>query len=321
MKSRFESHTDKGGFSVHIDVPKWAEKDDDLEDWRFPLKRLPERVPADKAGTVVTVTKLHTEVVSHIEEGTLDNSLRKAIAQTYSTFIGRHATVKVNGTAVEPRPQPFGESELMEPGVDSFEHDGVKITLLTTVAPKSMRTQDYAGWYVLCNGRTVVAADKTELTGWGVTTQAFHSKFLAFAGLASFTSNEPVKLPWTTTKRGLNRESPVYQLARNRMGGAAEPVLRFLTRMYPSDLAESPAERVVAETVKQGDFRDHLGSAARQSFHAQISAVKKRTARIQFDADIKDIDRIKKRLRSPSMSAAAVGKHTFDHFLKVECPE
>jgi hypothetical protein len=184
-----------------------------------------------------------------------------------------------------------------------------------------MRTQEYAGWYVLCNGRTVVAADKTELTGWGATSQAFHSKFLAFAGLASFTSNEPVKLPWTTTKRGLNRESPVYQFARNRMGGVAEPVLRFLTRMYPSDLTESPAERRVAETVRQSDFRDHFGTAARRPFHAQVSSTKKRTVRVQFDADVKDLDRVKKRLRSPSMTASAVGKYTFDHFLKVECPE
>ena len=32
-------------------------------------------------------------------------------------------------------------------------------------------------------------------------------------------------------------------------------------------------------------------------------------------------DRVKKQLRKPSLAANKVGKHTFDHYLKTECPQ
>ena len=321
-KITVQSNTESGGFHVDIDVKQWAEEDENLDDWTFPLKRTSERVPKEQAGTKVHISQLRPEVIGRIEEGTLDTSLRKAISQTYFAFLGRRASVKLNGKLVEARPMPFGESALVEEyGEDNFECDGVDVRLRATLAPKRMRTQEYAGWYILCNGRTVVAANQTELTGWGVTTQAFHSKFLGFAGFALFTSDDPAKLPWTTTKRDLNRESLVYQKARNRMGGVAAPVLTFLSKMYPADPAPSIAERKVVESVVPGDLRQHLTSQGRRSFSARTPKVRKRTTQVRYEAEVSEIDRIRKHLHNPDMTASEVGRLTFDHYLKVECPE
>ncbi len=314
------SSTMEGSFVVSINVPKWAEKDDSLDDWTFPISKVNGAVSQHKAGTSIVVTDLHQEVKVRIGDGTVESTLRRVIGQTYPVFLGTLVTVKVNDIEVERRDLPFGNSDEIEPGVEKFEHESVKVTLLATVAPKVKRTQEVAGWYVLCNGRVVVNADKTDLTGWGVGLPAFHSKYLGFVGLALFTSQDPSLLPWTTSKRGLNREAVVYQLARNKMSGISRPVISFLNDMYPSELPEQPVEREIAERVQQQDFRPLLHNPSKR-FEVIRSLPKRRKIRVQYDVEMPDLERIRKKIRRPSISASAIGKLTFDHYLKTECPE
>jgi hypothetical protein len=228
--------------------------------------------------------------------------------------------LKINAAHVETQELPFGGSTEVKPGISSFEAEGVKVTLMATLAPRNKRSQDLAGWYVLCNGRVVVNADKSDLTGWGSGLPVFHSKYIGFVGLALLTSDDPERLPWTTSKRGLNREAVIYQLTRNKMTSVAKPVISFLNDMYPSDPAERPAERDIAERVVQTDFRPLLQSPPKQ-FETKAAVVKQRTSRIQYDAAVSEIDKVRKKLRRPSMSASEIGRYTFNHFLKTECAD
>ncbi len=315
------SRTTGESFKVTIDVPKWAAKDTKLSDWTFPLEPLNAATTKGRAGTTITITDLHSEVKGRINDGRLDSTLRTSVAQTYSVFLQDLVEVVINGRLVEKREVAFGGSTEVAPGSDRFDFEGVKIALFATLAPTNKRLQELAGWYVLCNGRVVVNADKTELTGWGTGVMpAYHSKYRGFVGIAMFASDSPLLLPWTTSKRGLNREALVYQQARNRMAALSRPVIRFLNEMYPSELSEAPAQRAVAESVTQSDFRKLLTNPSRQ-FEATVKSVRKRTVSVQYDVEVNNIERIRKVLRRPSMSASSIGKHTFDHFLKTECPE
>ncbi len=315
------SRTTEDSFKVTIDVPKWAAKDAKLSDWTFPLEPLDAVTTKGRAGTAITITSLHSEVKGRISDGKLDSTLRASVAQTYSVFLQDLVEVVINGKRVEKRDLAFGGSPEIAPGSDRFDYEGVKIALFATLAPKDKRVQEIAGWYVLCNGRVVVNADKTELTGWGTGVMpAYHSKYRGFVGIALFASDSPLLLPWTTSKRGLNREALVYQQARNRMAALSRPVIKFLNEMYPSELSEAPGQRTVAEAVTQSDFRKLLTNPSRQ-FEATVKTVRKRTSSVQYSVETKDVERIRKVLRRPSMSASAIGKHTFEHFLKTECPE
>jgi hypothetical protein len=149
---------------------------------------------------------------------------------------------------------------------------------------------------------------------------AFHSKYRGFVGLALFTSDDPALLPWTTSKRGLNREALVFQLARNRMTSVGKPVISFLNDMYPSDMAEHPPERIVAERVVQQDFRSVLQKSP-TPFRVARPPAPRRTARVQYDASLRDLERIRKAIRRPGLSASEIGRITFDHYLKTECAE
>jgi len=224
----------------------------------------------------------------------------------------------------------IGESSEVIPAKESFVKaygdDQVRVTLLASLASRDKKgrwSTESAGWYALCNGRVVVRANKTDLTGWGEPgTPLFHSKYRGFIGIAFFYSNNPHLLPWTTTKRGLNRESKVYQEAKNIMIGLSRPVLKFLDHMYPSDVKAQLDERSIAQKVLQIDFNS-ITEKPIGAFKIKEPVTKaiKTTVKVQYDAEEIDLNRIRKCMRKRSWSASKIGKYTFEHFLKKECPE
>ncbi len=102
----------------------------------------------------------------------------------------------------------------------------------------------------------------------------------------------------------------------------ARPIISFLNIMYRSDFeAEEPEEREIAGKVVQADLRQ-LASQRPTPFKVERKPLAPRTdVRIAYNAAISDVERIKHVLRQPRWSANQVGKHTFEHFLKTECPQ
>jgi hypothetical protein len=117
------------------------------------------------------------------------------------------------------------------------------------------------------------------------------------------------------------RESPVYQSAKLEMNLLAKPIISFLNDMYPSDLREEPEERKIAERVRAADLR--VVASKREA----VFEVKKRSQvtlpgiRVQFDATGNELNRVRKCIGQPRLSANKIGRYTFDQFLKTECPE
>jgi hypothetical protein len=66
-----ESKTAKEGFTVDLDVKKWSEQDEDLDDWRIPLTFSSGSDSEAKAGTKIQITELRPEVIMRINDGVL----------------------------------------------------------------------------------------------------------------------------------------------------------------------------------------------------------------------------------------------------------
>jgi hypothetical protein len=316
-----ESHTLADGFRVEINVPQWASDDNN---WDLPFQTLAAASGPAEAGTRITITDLNPETILRINDGTLMAGLEDDIATTYSLFLARFVTVELNGALVEPRPLPIGMSEELPPAGKTLDIDGVVVELVAGLAARKDGewNADRAGWYVMCNGRVVVSADKTELTGWGLFAPSFVSKLRGFVGIAFFFSTDPATLPWTTTKRGLNRDSRVFQLARKEMSTISRPVIAFLNRMYPSEPSEDIQERALADQLKPVDMSAVLRQARPVFSPPEVSSRKKQaTISVQYDADRADVDRIKRKLSKPRWSAGKVGRYTFEYYLKSELPE
>jgi hypothetical protein len=128
-----------------------------------------------------------------------------------------------------------------------------------------------------------------------------------------------MSLPWTTTKRELNKETKIYQYVRDKMAIAARPVISFLNRKYPSDLDEEPIEREISKattSVSLGELASRTPTVFRPPTPVKIPV--KTTKKIQYDAEISDLEKIRKHLRKPYMAFSEIGRYTFDFFLRQE---
>ena len=319
-KFEMTSFTNGTGFRAHLDdVKEWSAQDRNLNDWKVPIEPIKRTASDPRNGTEIRISALHESVKMRMKTGSFVDDLHKDAAQTYAFFLNRYLRVSVNKKSVEPRVFQLGQSEEVQPAKDEFQEQGVKVTLMASFALPPWTTEN-AGWYILCNGRVVIAADKTDLTGWSTPT-TFHDKYRAFLGLAFFQSEDPLALPWTTTKRNVNRESIVFQSAVSRMKTLARPVLKTLSDFYPSDAEETPPSRDIVTRVKAADVRDMASKAVTEFKLERIKPYVPTTVRVQFDAAREEVDRVKKVLRRPRMSASDVGKHAFNYYVKRECPK
>ena len=307
----------KGAFEVQY-TPTWL---DDDTNWTLPVRRLPK---GERYGTTILVQELYPEISMRVSEPELLRKLHASLSETYSLFLQRLVSVHLNGIEIPARDIPLGQSDDVSPGVAELQDGGVNVEIFAGLAPRKggRWAMDRAGWYVLCNGRVVVFADKSELTGWGVVGPQFTPKHRGFVGIAFFFSDDPSVLPWTTTKRGLNRESRVFQLARHKMVAASRPVITFLNNMYPSDAPEEVPERELADSVESKPIHE-LTSSGEKSFRARPrkKTPKRATVSVQYRARKSDIATARKRIAKPRWGAGKVGAHALEYFLEQECPE
>lgn len=316
------SRTVNNGFHCALQVSKWVLKDDSQDDWNIPLTKESAAPSLKSAGTKIIVDQLHDEVKERLKTGTVEASLCRAISTTFCFFLERYVRITVNGQKVEPLPIPTSKPSRGSVSFERFKDDGVDVRILATIAAQEdpgRYDNSRAGWYVVCNGRTVLSADKGDITGWGAAPMPlFQPKHRAFVGVVFFESTNPMALPWTTTKRSLNRESSIYLRTRNKMAIAAKPVLSFISKKYPSDPDVEPSERGAATSVVIATPAQ-LASAKPTLFSVPVRPPPVRvTQSVQYHAYISDLEKIRKHLRQPRMGAGRIGEHTFDYFLEQE---
>ena len=139
-------------------------------------------------------------------------------------------------------------------------------------------------------------------------------------GLASFESDQPLSLPWTTTKRDINRESAVFIHTRNLMVTMSKPIFTFLNRQYPSDAAAEVGDiRDAVGGVKPVSFREIASKPTTGFAYTAPKKKEKKSDWVRFQASIASLDKVRRHLRRPAMSASDIGRHTLVHFLKTEC--
>ena len=320
-----ESRTTEDGFRLTLDVDKWLVRDQHPGDWRMPLETAEPARSLKTAGTRIQVRRLREDVQAVVrEDPTLSPRLRDSIGKTYGLLLGKHVDIVLNGEPVAPWALELGVSEEVTPALQRFEFDGVSALVLAGLSAPDARGQwsaESAGWYVACNGRLVVVADQTALAGWATgSLSRFHmGKFRSFRGIALLWASEPLKLPWTTSKRGLNTESPVYLCLRHHMLKVTRPVLDFLNRMYPQDPAEAPHELAMARSVRPQPLTA-LKSGGEAPFEAGPKArrMPKTTQTVQYAAQKADLDLVRRHLREPDISNVRIGEYTFQYYLRAE---
>ena len=309
----FQSRSNGQGFRVPINVDVWRKKPDD---WRFKIEPLPAEDAPKSGHTKIQISGLKKGVGERFASPDFTKELVRKIGATYALFLKNGVQVQVNGTAVTPL-LPTIATKTFTASRKRFKQDGVDVLIIagtTEGADKVPR-----GWYIFCNGRMVIEADKTSLTGWGDNLPAFHSKYNHFVGYAYFRSKDLAALPWTTTKRGINTDSPIYQRALAEMRVEARPILNFLNKLYPSDLeAEGVPERQVLKDARPVTL-DKLPKT-RASFKSKPRKTKKETCvNVLLKRPRAEIDKIRNALGKPQLAAKRAVLHCIKYFLDKEC--
>jgi hypothetical protein len=327
-KFAISSHTDDDAFTMDVDVDAWAQ---DANDWKLMLTVM--RVPAKEAGTTIEVTALRPGVAEEFSTSGFTTRLMDAAARTYAAFLDQGLEVKVNGSSVKPTefkflsgdkfqalhersteqvPNPSGKKGQVDIDVEIWAGAAMG---RTGGRPDTGEDDDASvwGWYVLCNNRVVLSADKTERTGWGPKPfPQWHPQYNGFIGIVSFRSDEPYALPWTTTKNDIDTNSVTYRKARARMQRAASQYIKY-SRVRKANIEGAKEIERSAKSVRL----DALYKP-QQMRTPSIPGTTSGTVTLTYQRSQKQVAKAAAALKNPSMPATQVGAATFDYFYKHE---
>jgi hypothetical protein len=321
---RIESTTQTSRFVVDVDVEKWKQTDE----WEFEFAELEskrKRVSLSQTGTAITVRSLHATIAESFSLDTFKSRLASELAEAHVESTGRGLDIIFNGVALQHQNLVLLQSSRLKPARENlvFRENGARINV-RLYAGIADSDPSAAGWYVFCNGRLVLPADQTLVTGWGETREGtvpkYHNQFARFRGYVFFDSEQTYLLPWNTTKTGVDSDSPRYRATRLQMIRLMRPVIDFLNKLDGEKGRELTDDKPLEAAVKVAKPTELDNLASRPLFLAPKAAVVKfipQTGRIQYSKPLEKIRRVQAVLKVRTLRD--VGEKTFDYFYKREC--
>ena len=310
---KIESSTVADRFWIDVDVDEWRESTDD---WTFPMRV--SNVPAAIVGTTIKVDDLHVGVRERFERDGYSRGMLQEIAGRYEPVLAGGLNITLNGQTANVR-----EHELLQ-GLDvtpehwqeEIEIDGQKVLvrIVAGIGPEGRPSS--SGWYVYCNGRLVLEADRTLLTGWGTADvdgksgiPAWHNQYGRFRGFVFFESDYPAALPWATTKTEIDQSSKAYRKARGKM----QNIIRSFTAYTNAEKNESEdfeasagnVPKTIAEALDSADFISVAKIATSQASRFSVPErsetlasvpPSQRMTNIRFQAKAEKVDELKEAL-------------------------
>jgi len=330
------STTKEADFVVEVDVDEWAKETG--PEWTFPFAQPPtEDGTFKEPGTQIEVTRLYSSVSDRFEQETFIQELRRELSSRLRDPISKGFYVGVNGEPLESEPMKLLTSTALAPAKFTETYGSgrrrVRVVLYAGLGKSdSLReARRDAGWYVFCNGRLLMEADKTSDTVWGLSDEAsgeeipaFHNQFNSFRGFAYFTARDSRDLPWNTTKTGLDVDSDLYRTVRAEMINISRPVISFLNKVKNEKEARGadsdigPLEGLIGEAAYQ-TLDTVTTRAAFRVPTAPKQKVAPRLARITYQKSISEVDAVKRSLGV--RSNVLVGERTFAYYYKAECDD
>lgn len=236
-------------------------------------------------------------------------------------------SIKINGDSLVGDNVLLIDNEELKPIKEEYKDDGITVRILSGIAPRDGKNYppEKAGWYIYCNGRLIVAADKTSLTTWkdmenkssGV---VFHNNYAGFRGIVYFNSVMPEKLPWNTTKTGLDTTSLVYLRAREKMLEIFKIVKNILDDIRENSKTNDDGIEETIAAMRGTEMTLENINKVKQNrsidIHKVLVATKPQVS-ISYKKPKEEVETIKKFLGVKSYKE--VGEKTFEYFKDAEC--
>ncbi|MFJ4484204.1 ATP-binding protein [Streptomyces longwoodensis] len=326
------SRSSGSSFVLDVDVDAWAEET--ASDWSFTLNELNESYDpsqGDGVGTSIVVDRLNPSVSEDFASSQTLANLRYQLRLRHREAMDRGLRILLQGEAVIPFEPKLQQSELVRPLYRTFtleEHPGpVMVRIYAGVAEHSGPEEDDqaedfkrerdAGWYVFCNNRLLIAADRTILTGWGDVLPGYHPQYRQFRGYVFIDSAYSELLPWNTTKTSVDQDSRIWRKIYSELTQAGVEVVQMLNKVKAErQNAELPEDRPIAQALSQSRavrlYEIKQTQKLTYPTPSRMVANKPAMRKIQYSIEKKKFDAVAEVLGVSTV--AEVGRGTFDYF-------
>lgn len=316
------STTATDSFILNVDVEEWVQ--DESPNWTFSLNEEKSNLnnPIEKAGTKIEITKLHDGIKKQFGLGYFENSLISYVERFKTLAIENGLEIRINGKNVIFTSESIISFEDVRPYTFSDDYASVKIKIVAGIAPKG--APEKAGWYVYCNGRLVVFADKTTLTGWGENgIRQYHPSLAFFRGFVFFESSNLELLPWNTTKTNVDASSEYYIYAKTKMREATIQITRDCSAIIDNEIPDEKLAVLFSPSNQKALNSTVISSltSASKAFMLKIPDIKYKEpmSGITFQKPTRQVEIAKEKMGVKTNKE--VGIKVFDYYFKRECED
>ncbi len=315
-------------FRLDVDVDDWLAEPDV---WTFPLAESTRDRHDAGLGTSVSVDRLLPSVAAEFGEERFLARLRDEIEFRHQAVIAAGLTIKLNNTPLRSRPLALLAGEGLTPRVvvKNLTADGETVHLRLyagfvdvneeqdTDDPDQFTGVSRAGWYIVCNDRMLLFADKTRLTGWGQEVADYHPQYRRFRGYA-FLSGPSSAMPWNTAKTAIDQDSPVWHLVRAEIVDALRDARSIMNRLKTERQERPEAERPVSRELgaAQPTALADLAPSPAITVPPRPPRQPPSVRRIAYSVATEEFDEVTDVLGEEA--ASEVGRRTFDYFYRRE---
>lgn len=332
------SYADDGAYEVTYDR-QWLDPENDT--WELPIEAIRNK---KEKGVSIVVPTLKPEIAQQFGNAHFLNDLRGKISEHFGYIMQKGFSIAVNGEKVRQKTLQLYSTDIsrrsgIRPYDFESEDDGVHIRVtvgfyrpLSSLEDIDETTEkpaedEQAGISVICNDRLVLENDKGMRTGWGDGgVPKYHPQFRGIAGFIIFSTDEPQKLPISTTKRDLDVGAELFLYARrycmeglrectdftNKWKGMEEEANAHFRESQRQD-----ARTEVRLAAKHGSTVRGSPKAKKASAKLPVPEQRNPMRRISFTRKESEVRRVSEFLfDESSQKPSIVGQECFDRTLK-----
>jgi hypothetical protein len=322
----------KDSFELKFDIIKWIDQDE----WKLDLLDIVENLntPLEDTKTDIHIENLNTSIANEFEDVKFIKNLKQKIQDSHYFSLKEGLKIFINNIEVKiehEQPQITYTEKIgyfLKEKTFYSGNDTVKVKIYAgLIAPRDLNK---AGWYIYCNNRLLLDANRDFMTGWNFNNFGkFHQNYAFFRGYVYFESINGDKLPWTTTKDGINFGSEVYQNVLSIMQAGLNPILTFLNDYAKEKDFESKekdsTDKSLIDAMDQLEANDNVCTLNINSIESTFESpslsitsreVLKRYASVSYRKPKSELDDLKKHLLVTTYKE--VGLATYDYYIENE---
>lgn len=313
IESRHEEHS----FDINVDVNNWLKMPND---WKFRLEDV-EINEKEEYGTRICVNNLYRSISEKLEDGVFVNDLKSMIGKAHHKALTDGLSVMVNSEKVISKIIQIKTSKELGFVFESFKIDGVSIVIKAGVGERDLHK---GGWYVYCNDRMIEEASTNTMTGWGVDgIRMYHADFAFFRGVIEFNCDDGAKLPWNTTKTGIDTDNPIYRTALVKMKVVMRKIHQLLSERIKEEAAVNDGVldvSLINKAIEEAKLTSIFALKTPENFVRPIFKQLPKASsekRVSYSVKENELNKVKDSLGVVTNKDA--GLYTFKYYLDNEC--